>query len=39
VPALMAYNAQTQELIPLTHAATSLDQLEDNVMVLIGDSE
>lgn len=35
VPALVAYNDQNQELIPLSYAAISLDQLEDNVMSLV----
>jgi conjugal transfer pilus assembly protein TraF len=37
VPTLMAYNASTQEVIPLAYAPVSLDQLEDNVMALIGE--
>lgn len=35
VPALIAYKDQTRELIPLSYAAISLDQLEDNVMSLV----
>jgi conjugal transfer pilus assembly protein TraF len=37
VPTLMAYNATTQELVPLSYAPTSLDQLEANIMVLVGE--
>ena len=37
LPALVAYNAQTQEIVPLSYAAISLDQLEDNVMTLVGE--
>ncbi len=37
VPVLIAYNATTQELVPLSYALISLDQLEDNVMALRGE--
>jgi hypothetical protein len=37
-PALMAFNQDTQEVIPLSYAAVSLDKLEDQVMTLsLGD--
>ena len=36
VPALMAFNAETQDVIPISYAMTSLDQLEQNVMTLVG---
>jgi conjugal transfer pilus assembly protein TraF len=37
LPALVAYNAQTQELVPISYASISLDQLEDNVLALVGE--
>ena len=36
VPALIAYNAETNDIIPISYAMTSLDQLENNVMALTG---
>ena len=36
VPALMAFNAETNDVIPISYAMTSLDQLENNVMALVG---
>ena len=36
VPALIAYNADTNDIIPISYAMTSLDQLENNVMALVG---
>lgn len=36
VPALLAFNAETQDVIPISYAMTSLDQLEQNVMTLVG---
>jgi len=38
VPALVAFNAVTQEMIPISYALVSLDQLEQNLMTLIGGS-
>jgi conjugal transfer pilus assembly protein TraF len=37
VPALIAYNGETNDVIPISYAMTSLDQLENNVMALVGD--
>lgn len=37
VPALMAFNPQTGQLIPISYAATSLDQLEENIITLVGE--
>lgn len=36
LPALIAYAPDTQELIPVSYAMTSLDRLEDNIMALAG---
>lgn len=36
VPALIALNAQTNDMIPISYAMTSLDQLETNFMALVG---
>ena len=36
VPALIAYNSDTNDIIPISYAMTSLDQLENNVMALVG---
>ena len=35
VPALIALNAETNEVIPISYAMTSLDQVEHNVMALV----
>lgn len=35
VPALIAFNSETNEVIPISYAMTSLEQLENNVMTLI----
>jgi conjugal transfer pilus assembly protein TraF len=37
VPALIAYNAETNDVIPISYAMTSLDQLENNIMALVGE--
>jgi conjugal transfer pilus assembly protein TraF len=39
VPALIAYNSETNDVIPISYAMTSLDQLENNVMALAGGEE
>lgn len=39
VPALIAYNGETNDVIPISYAMTSLDQLENNVMALVGDAQ
>ncbi len=39
VPALIAYNGETNDIIPISYAMTSLDQLENNVMALVGDAQ
>lgn len=36
IPALVAFNAATGEMIPISYAMTSLDQLEQNIMTLVG---
>ena len=38
-PALMAYSAKDDDLIPITYGATSLDTLETNVMALMQSQE
>lgn len=38
-PALMAYSAKDDDLIPITYGATSLDTLETNVMALMQQQE
>lgn len=38
VPALIAYNSETNDVIPISYAMSSLDQLENNVMTLVGDA-
>ena len=38
-PALMAYSAKDDDLIPITYGATSLDTLETNVMALMKSQE
>ncbi len=35
-PALIAYNSETNEVIPISYAMTSLEQLENNIMTLAG---
>lgn len=39
VPALIAFNPHTNELIPISFAMMSLDRLEDNIMALTGDRQ
>lgn len=39
VPALIAYNSETNNVIPISYAMTSLDQLENNVMALTGENQ
>jgi conjugal transfer pilus assembly protein TraF len=39
VPALIAFNAETNSLLPISYAAASLEQLENNIMALIGDKQ
>ena len=39
VPALIAYNGEANDVIPISYAMTSLDQLENNVMALVGDQK
>ena len=39
VPALIAYNGETNDVIPISYAMTSLDQLENNIMALVGDAQ
>ncbi|MDP5012729.1 MAG: conjugal transfer protein TraF, partial [Alphaproteobacteria bacterium] len=39
VPALIAYNGETNDVIPISYAMTSLDQLESNVMALVGGTQ
>lgn len=39
VPVLVAYNAETNQVIPISYAMTSMDQLENNVMALVGGNQ
>ena len=39
VPALIACNGETNDVIPISYAMTSLDQLENNVMALVGGAQ
>lgn len=38
LPALIAYNAETNEVIPISYAMTSMDHLENNIMALVGEN-
>lgn len=38
-PALMAYNSQTQDVIPLSYGATSMDKLILNFIALVGEKD
>lgn len=38
LPALIAYNAETNDVIPISYAMTSMDQLENNIMALVGEA-
>lgn len=38
LPALIAYNAETNDVIPISYAMTSMDQLENNIMALVGET-
>ena len=38
LPALYAVNPQTQEVIPIAHGLTSLDEMENRIMTLLGDA-
>lgn len=37
-PALIAYNSETNEVIPISYAMTSLEQLETNITTLVEDN-